>query len=51
MSKVSGTFQKNVRLLKQSKASFEELVFTKRISKKSKEYQNRLRLRMAPYKI
>ena len=41
MPKVNGTFQKYVQLLKQSKIPFEELVFTKRISKNSKEYQKR----------
>ena len=41
MPKVKEIFQKYVIALKEQKVPIEELVFTKRLSKNSNEYQNR----------
>ncbi|HET7148508.1 MAG TPA: DNA polymerase domain-containing protein [Candidatus Nitrosopolaris sp.] len=38
---IKAIFHKYVRLLKENKVTFEELIFTKRISKNSNEYQDR----------
>src|SRR5919198_1692167 len=39
-TKVNNVFQKYVKLLKESRVPIEELVFTKRLSKNSNEYQS-----------
>jgi DNA polymerase-2 len=41
MPKVKDTFHKYVRLLKQNDVGLEELIFTKRLSKDSNNYQHR----------